>query len=275
MKTPFFLILYAGVTVIAAVNAQKAFRPAHLPANDPAFDNTPFVITDEDLKDPPPGEVRKLYVAYLKETRSILAANLAAAPEGPEGRQSPWMAKFQGIIASMDQIVVSCSQRHVIELIPRMKEVFEAGGTEGYSPFFAAQGGLIRSAGVCVLHAIAEHVTDQEANVAAAELAHFVTVFSVSGFIFTPDWESELMPIDAAGVMILDSAAVVTQLKALPWKRAQQFLGRYSAAEAFEDYEAAGTGLPSLKAKYAANKATILAKWQELQTWVSQQKAAK
>lgn len=270
------LVLCAMLTLPSAAFAQakQYIFGSGLSPNDPAFDNTPFVITDEDLKDPPPGEVRKLYVAYLKETRSLLAANLAAAPEGPEGRQSPWMAKFQAIKASMDQIAVSRSQRHVIELIPKMKEVFEAGGTEGYSPFFSAQGGLIGSAGICVVHAIAEHVTDQEANVAPADLAHFVTVFSVGGFIFPPSWESEVKPIDAAGVMILDSAAVVTQLKALPWGQAEEFLGRYSAVEAFEDYEAAGTGLPSLKAKYAANKATILAKWQELQTWVSQQKAA-
>jgi hypothetical protein len=174
----------------------------------------------------------------------------------------------------MDQIVVSRSQRHVIDLIPQMKEVFEAGGTAGYSDFFAAQGGLVRSLGVCVVNAIAEHVTDQGANVAPADLANFVTVFSVSGLILAPDWEDQVMPIDAAGVMILDAVAVVTQLKALPWKQAERFLGRSSVTDAFQDYESTGAGLNTLKTKYAANKLAVIAKWNELAAWVAQQRAS-
>jgi hypothetical protein len=269
------LVLYTMLTLPSAAFAQaKPYIFGNgLSPNDPAFDNTPVVITEEDLADPPPGEIRKLYLSDVNQLRSALSANLAAAPEGPDGQQSPWMAKFQSLKAGMDQIAVSRSQRHVIDLIPKMKEVFEAGGTAGYSDFFAAQGGLLRSLGVCVVNAIAEHVTDQGANVAPADLANFVAVFSVSGFILAPDWEDQVMPIDAAGVMILDAAAVVTQLKALPWKQAELFLGRYSPVDAFEDYETAGGGLPALKAKYAANKAAIVAKWQELQTWVSHQRA--
>lgn len=124
-----------------------------------------------------------------------------------------------------------------------------------------------------MVNSIAEHVADQGANVAPADLANFVSVFSVSGFILAPDWEDQLMPIDAAGMMILDPAAVVTQLKALPREQGERFLGGYSPVDAFEDYETGGRALPALKAKYAANKSAIVAKWQELQTWVSQQKA--
>jgi|GEM_PF-1139586 len=274
IKTIFVLFTMLAPPSAPSAKAKQYIYGSGLSPNDPAFDNTPVVITSEDLADPPPGEIRKLYLRDVNQLRSALSANLAAAPAGPEGQQSPWMAKFQSLKAGMDQIAVSRSQRHVIDLIPKMKEVFEAGGTAGYSDFFAAQGGLIRSLGVCVVNAIAEHVTDQGANVAPADLANFVKVFSVDGFMDEAIWVDEHLPIDAAGVMILDSAAVATQLKALPWKHAEQFLGRYSPVDAFEDYEAAGTGLPALKAKYMANKPAIVAKWQELQTWVSQQRSA-
>ena len=274
IKTIFVLCTMLAPPSAAFAQEKQYIYGSGLSPNDPAFDNTPVVITSEDLADPPPGEIRKLYLRDVNQLRSALSANLAAAPAGPEGQQSPWMAKFQSLKAGMDQIAVSRSQRHVIDLIPKMKEVFEAGGTAGYSDFLAAQGGLIRSLGVCVVNAIAEHVSDQGANVAPADLANFVTVLSVDGFMDEAIWVDEHMPIDAAGVMILDSAAVGSQLKALPWKHAEQFLGRYSPVDAFEDYEAAGTGLPALKAKYMANKPAIVAKWQELQTWVSQQRSA-
>lgn len=54
------------------------------------------------------------------------------------------MAKFQALKAGMDRVLASRLQRDVIDLIPDMKEVFAAGGTTGYSDFFAAQGGAAR-----------------------------------------------------------------------------------------------------------------------------------
>lgn len=277
-RTTCHLALLSVVTsVTLTLSAQDFVAPGlklpPLSPDDPALNNPARILTADDVADPPPGEIRRMYLHDVNEVRTALSANLNVAPAGPEGQQSPWMAKFQLLKAGMDQIAVSRSQRHVIDLIPKMKEVFEAGGAAGYSDFFAAQGGLIRSLGVCVVNAIAEHVTDQGANVAPADLTNFVTVFSVDGFMDEAVWVDEHMPIDAAGVMILDAAAVVTQLKALPWKQAELFLGRYSPVDAFEDYETAGGGLPALKAKYAANKAAIVAKWQELQTWVSHQRA--
>ena len=272
------IVLSLVTSVTISVNGQDFVSPGlklpPLSPSDPALNNPARILSDEDLADSPPGEIRKIYLHDVYEVRAAFSAKLAAAPAGPDGQQSTWMAKFQALKTGMDQILTSRRQSDVINLIPKMQQVFAADGTPGYSDFFAAQGGLIRSLGVCVVNAIAEHVTDQGANVAPADLANFVTVFSVNGFILAPDWEDQLMPIDAAGVMILDSAAVVTQLKALPWKHAEQFLGRYSPVDAFEDYEAAGTGLPALKAKYMANKPAIVAKWQELQTWVSQQRSA-
>ena len=267
-----FFAVFALVVPANAQLKQSAF--GKLAPDDPSLDNTSRTLTDDDLADPPPGEIRKMYLHDVSEVCATLSANLAVAPPGAEGQQSPWMVKFQAIKSGMDQIVASRSQRDVFNLIPKMQEVFAAGGSPGYSNLFAAQGGVIRSLGVVLVHSIAEDVTDQNAIVTAADLTNFVTVFSVSGYMLAPDWENRVLPIDAAGVMILDATAVVAQLKSLPWKQAERFLGGCTPSDAFEDYESAGEGLPVLKAKYAADKASISAKWQELATWVSQQKAA-
>ena len=273
MKTNISILLIGTICGFSISSGQSV----RIPANDPALRsvlNTPAVPapTSEELADPPPGEIRKLSLREVTQLRGALATNLATAPAGPEGLQSPWMPKFQALKAAMDQIAASRLQRDVIDLIPKMKEVFTASGTPEYSEFFLAQGGLIRSLGVCVVNAIAENISDQSAKVTASDLANFVTVFSSSGFIVAPDWEDQIMPIDAMGVMILDAAAVVTQLKALPWKQAERFLSSHSAIDAFADYESTGGGLNTLKTKYQAHKVAIVAKRSELAAWVAQQR---
>jgi hypothetical protein len=78
------------------------------------------------------------------------------------------------------------------------------------------------------------------------------------------EWEGKNPPINAAGVMILNAAAVVTQLKAGPWKQASQFLeGETTASEYFDRYIPTGDGLTVLKTKYAANQDAIDAKFVE------------
>jgi hypothetical protein len=72
--------------------------------------------------------------------------------------------------------------------------------------------------------------------------------------------------------MILDAPAVVTQLKTRPWQEADHFLGNNTAAEAFIRYKDSSDGMGIHKTKYAANEATIIAKWNELAAWVVEQR---
>jgi hypothetical protein len=123
------------------------------------------------------------------------------------------------------------------------------------------------------MYTIAQHITRHNATVAAGNVTSFVRLFSTRrGFISGGDWEDEPMPVNASGVMILDAAAVVTQLKAGPWQQAKQFLGGATTASGFfVRYTVSGDGLAVLKTKYAANQSTIDAKFDELRTWADQQ----
>lgn len=246
----------------------------NLSPDDPAFHNPQVILTEAEKADPPPGEIRKQYLREVNEVREALAVNLAAAPAGAEGQQSPWMAKFQAIKANLDTIAVSRLQRDVIALIPKLKEIFESGNEAGYNDFFNTQGNLLLLLRVGIVEAISEHVQDQAGNVKADDAANFALVFSDYGFIGPSDWEDAPPPIDAAGVLILDPESVTNQLKALPWKKAQDFLSGRSSTEAFEDYETLGKGLAVLKTKYSTSKTQVVAKWNELSAWVAQQKAA-
>ena len=71
--------------------------------------------------------------------------------------------------------------------------------------------------------------------------------------------------------MILDPTATVAQLKAQSSSNASFFIGNRDATMAFKRYELGGDGLDVLKTKYATNKVAIIAKWNELKSWVEEQ----
>lgn len=231
--------------------------------------------TAEELAQPPAGEIQKFYLRNVNESRSGLATVLAAVPEGGEGQQSPLFQKMQTIKAGLDQLASSRLELELFSLIPSMAEVFEAE-SEDVPRFVSDSIGWLQNLSPSLLHSIARHVARQNGIVAAINLTNFVKVFAAKrGFISGGDWEDEPLPINAAGVMILEASAVVNQLKAGPWQSAKQFLGGADQAGVFfARYVAAGDGLAALKTKYAQNQAAIDAKFVELKHWVAQQEAA-
>ncbi|MEO8616436.1 MAG: hypothetical protein ABI600_14930 [Luteolibacter sp.] len=252
-----------------------------LPANDPLIQgdlNPPAEpeLTPAELAIPPVGQIQKSHLRTVNQLRTILATTLATVAAGAGGQGSPWFAKAQAYKAGLDTISTSSLQADCIALIPKIadlltgrKEVYEGQNV----PKFALQSAnLANGFSTVLIHAIERHVVDQNGNVSAVNLINFITVFSNAGFLSEGDWEESRIPIDAAGIMILDAAAVVTHLKTRPWQEADQFLGNNTAAEAFARYAVSGNGMAVLKTKYAANQATITAKWNELAAWVVTQR---
>jgi hypothetical protein len=237
---------------------------------EPAF-------TPEELAVPPVGEIQKLYLRTVNELRGIMTARLAALPPGDEGQGSPWFIKFQAFKMGLDAVATSRRQSDCIALVPQMAELLTAReGGKGVPEFAQRYSGWVTGFGTVLINAIERHIIDENATVTAANLTNFIKVFSITGFVEEGEAENELEEITLrpgpVAVMILDPAVVVAQLKAQPWQNADRFLGAVTSAEAFVGYENAGTGLAVLKTKYAANKAAIIAKWDELAAWVAQQR---
>ena len=163
-----------------------------------------------------------------------------------------------------------------IALIPHIKSLLAARNDNQagiFVPSFALYcAGLANGFSTVLIHAIERHVIDHNGTVSLDNLMSFITVFSNQGFLSEGDWETSRIPIDPAGIMILDAAAVVTQLKTRPWTEAEQFLGNETVTEAFARYAVTGDGMAILKTKYAANQAMIIAKWAELADWVLAQR---
>jgi hypothetical protein len=263
----FIMFLCANLLILGADAQDKPFRPAT--ANIPAEDYTTSgpETTAEELAIPPVGEIQKIHLYLINSSRNSLAAILAATPAGADGQASPWFAKAQTFKSGLDTLATSRLQTDCFTLIPQIEELLKTRGQ--IVPEFASKAGSLASGiSEALINAIERHIIDQNATVSAANLNAFIKVFSIAGFPTESDWEASPIPIDSAGIMILDAAAVVTQLKTRPWQEADQFLGNATATEAFGRYAPSGNGMAILKTKYASNQLAITAKWNELAAWV-------
>lgn len=271
-QTKSYITLLSFILFAIPMNAQQSLHLPNLPDNDPAFNNaTVPAPTAEKLATAPSGEFRKLHLREVNRVRSEIAISLAAIPAGEAGQQSPWFIKFQAFKTGLDTASKSRLLRDVLNLIPKMKELSDARGAGTLPESFYASNEIMRTFGYTIIHVIAEYVANQNAKVTAADLTHFVWVFGNRSLISPTAWEDEVLPIDSDGIMILNASKVAAQLKAGSWLEAKDFLrGEKTASDFFSSYTGSGNGLAVLNTRYAKNKATIEAKFNELKTWVAQ-----
>lgn len=232
----------------------------------------PPPITDEELADPPPGEIRKLYVRDINEVIGMLREKLDAAPAGDQGQDSPWMIKFEAIVTGLEGISTSHLQRDVFTMFPKFMEVFD--DKDGCPPYLSALVADVRMLVRCIAHTMAEHVIDEQAEIDNADLLLFVDMLCRQNFYSEREWEDFTKPIDSAGLMIMDHESVGGHLRALGWEKAKIFLSRDSVDVAFSRYETDGDGLIVLKQEYLDDKPAIRAEWQEIIEWVAEQEQA-
>ena len=277
MKTISFSLLFAGVIFIPSwAESLKPLRPATDGIQDDLNLPAEPELTMAELAMPPVGQIQKSHLRTVNHLRAYLTTALAAVPAGTERTGSPWFSRAQAYRAGLDILATTNLQADCFALIPNIKGLLAARRDDYLGldvPSFALIcSDLANEFSTVLIHAMERHVIDQNGSVPAAHLISFITVFSVPGFTSESDWEASPIPVDAAGLMILDPSAGVTYLKTRPWQEADQFLGNATAAEAFSRYSAAGNGMAILKTKYAANESTIRAKWNELAAWVVTQR---
>lgn len=206
----------------------------------------------------------------ISQVSAALATIVNTVQSGSQEQASPWFAKLQSLRTKLSQLGTSKLQTDLFALISETGEFLAA---DGNAPEFVNQAAAsLHALDVVMIHAVKQHITEQNAAISSSNITIFIKVFSNKGFVNEPDWEEQPIPVDSAGVMILDAAVVVTQLKTRPWQEAAQFLGNNTATEAFARYAVSGSGMAILKTKYAADQATITAKWNELAAWVGTQR---
>lgn len=236
-------------------------------------ENTSPERPDADYQPSAPGSISLVDAEMLQYANTNAATALSQAPDDPTGKQSTWYSPLQTWIAAAGQAATTKTHNAVFTLIPTMANYFARDAeAEPLASQLTSIRNQMESCGSVVLRAIGSYIEQNNGTVDGSKLNSFVRVYATGHFFQEGEWEGEIPPINAAGVMILDAAAVVTQLKAGPWQQAKQFLGGATTANGFfSRYTGTGDGLAVLKTKYAANQSVIDAKFSELKTWADQQ----
>ena len=232
-----------------------AFQPLHAQPPESA---------DSELQGSATGEIRQQEVPTLQQYDGEIRKWLENAPNDQTGKQSSIYPKLQAWSDSLHQLASSHKQTDAFKMIPLMADILNADKSNGDAEELKEVRGRLNDSGFPLIMAAGAYVQQQNGQVDPAILAELVKLFSVRGFDMEPDWENDTMPIDAAGLMIINPVAVVNLLKSEPWQRAEEFIGGRTAANFFERYQPNGDGLAVLKSKYAAQQPLINAKFKEL-----------
>ena len=228
----------------------------------------PAPPTVEELADPPPGEIRKLYLREVNEARSQVQAILDQVPSNQ--RNLPIFATLQLLRDGLNGLSTSRTQTALFGLIPAMAQVFQAHRENDAPDFVHRARNSLENLGTLIFEIMAAHIKERQGDVDVGIVQKFVTTFSIRGFFHAPDWEDENCPIDEAGIMILNPEAVVAFLKTRPVQEAKDYIGKATVSQFFGRYEGNEDGLPLLKTRYTQNKTAIKAKFSELVNWATQ-----
>lgn len=224
------LIAALGLTCERPVKSQAApknFGGAPSPPDVQFTGSDPgaVVLTDADLVPPGPGEVSRADVKYMQPASQQIGALLGQTPGGATGTGSTWYPRLQTWKTAFDQFLTSRLRADFLNLIPTMADYWSRDAeAEELAPQLGEVSNWMQTCGEYLIKAAAAHVSEQNGVIDAATLAKFVKLFASRGFVVDADWEDAPMPINGAGVLILDAPAVVTQLKAGPWQQAKRFL---------------------------------------------------
>lgn len=219
---------------------------------------------DWDTRPPKAGEIRLYAEIVLKEARDSIMADQASVPNGPSGKESVTYAKIARWLQAVDVQLLTKTQIKLIELNSLNAEILKSIKSEGNLDKSVLNfAGRVRSTNSALIYNAFDFMNhNQNPNVTQHD--NLLSGFYCSGFVEPPEWEDRAIPIDEAGVFIINPDNAVTKLKTKSIEEIKTFLRGTVDNSFFERYEANGDGPNVIKLKYAANKAVIQSKFAEI-----------
>ena len=206
----------------------------------------------------------------MQEAKQNIEAQQASVPDGANGKQSATYAKITQWLQEVDVQLATKTRVKLLDLNPLNAEILKsARSEEDLDESVLGLVGLVQSTTKGLIYNASDFFKE---NLNPDESQHDKLLFGFycSDFIEEPEWEDEPLPIDPAGIFIIDQNNAATKLTAKTLAEIKTFLGGDTDNSFFERYEAAGDGMDILKTKYAANKAAIQAKFAEVLAHVAQ-----
>ena len=271
MKTILLTVAFIGFDI---ASAQGLGFPTQSQLDQQQGVNTNFPDNDlpEDwaTRSPNAGEIRLLAEILLQEAKQKIGIEKASVPDGPQGKASNTYVKIIQWLQAVDDQLLTKTQIKLIELNPLNAEILKSAKTEvNIDKSVLNLVGIVQGTTSALIYNAFDFINNNQ-NPNIAQHDNLLSGFYCSGFVDPTEWEDETLPIDRAGVFIIDSDNAVTKLKTKSVEEIKTFLGGTTDNSFFKRYEAEGDGMDILKTKYAAEKASIQAKLAELFVHVAQ-----
>ncbi|MFN0129505.1 MAG: hypothetical protein ACKV19_22795 [Verrucomicrobiales bacterium] len=202
-----------------------------------------------------------------------MTRTLVAAADDGGGKRNPWYPVLESMRQGVLKVVNTEAEADLLALMAPMIAYHERdqGIGEDYGePLQEAEAYLLNSSNT-IIRALAYHIKDGTGPMEEGLFRQAVRLFGNGRLIDETAWDvDDMMPVDSAGIFILNPGVALDELKKRPPERVRQFLtNAKDPAKFFARYVGEGDGLERLKSKYGAEKAAIDAKFVELVAWAA------
>ncbi len=230
-----------------------------------------IVFTDGDFDPPARGLLRKADIKVMTSLHERIGKSLMATPAAEKQTNAAVLKALQTLHEALGKVLGSGREADFFPVIPQLvdfqERIWEEANALG--PELSSASTWMFECGTYLVRALAFHIENENGVVSDDVLKQAVMLFGNDVLMDETAWDvDDLMPLGSAGLLILNPELVVDLLKQSPLNRVTRFLRNIREPEDFfKSYAMDGDGLEVLKAKYAANKEVLDAKYRELVAW--------
>lgn len=222
--------------------------------------------------DVPPREKGKMWEGFISQvvrTKNAVGTAIDFLSDEDSERFDATIGPLKNVKALLDKAAVTKSQVDLFAAVPHVAKFIDERRTLPSEVEILYS--HLENLSVPLLRTAADHVTDEVGNVKEEVVKQLVWLFTVDALYFEANWEYERLPIDPAGIMILNPEAVRKMLMSGPWRHASRFVWDDTPAAFFRRYLPSGDGLEPLRKRFSQNRTKIEEEFVMLQAWVHQE----
>jgi len=221
-----------------------------------------------------PGKISKATAWNIHQQATLALEDLAKIPDGENGKSLPDHALLKQMGLDLDAVATSMNRNEFFQLIPRLLAL-DSMDKEYAQVLCVAKrwisGDVLKGT---IAEIAGDEIKEKQGNVDASFLEKMTLVYCNVRFHPSEEFVFELPEtVDARSIFILDPVKVTQILKTRNHQEVTYFLSNENFDSVFKPYDVGGGGLAVLKAKFAANKALIKQKYEEMHAYKKQLEA--
>lgn len=218
-----------------------------------------------------PGKISKATAWDLHTQATLALEDLAKVPDGENGKGLPDHALLKEMASDLDALATSMNRNEFFQLIPRLLAL-DSMDKEYAQVLWIPKRWISGDALNGTIAEIAgDEIKEKQGNVDASFIEKMTLLLCNARFHPGEEFVFEFPEtVDSRSIFILDPVKVTQILKTRNLQEVTYFLSNEDFDFVFKPYDVEGGGLAVLKAKFAANKALIKQKYEEMHAYKKQ-----